>query len=49
MYDKKNKNLMAKYDKHRQGLVKDVRLGTDFETAVIYEAFEPVYTDYVLL
>jgi len=43
VYDKKNKNIMAKYDKKRQGLVKEIALETEFDTAVIYEAFECVY------
>ena len=47
VYDKKNKNIMAKYDKKRQGLVKDVCLTTDYEKSVIYEAFLPVYQDQV--
>ena len=47
VYDKKNKNIMAKYDKKRQGLVKDVCLTTDYEKSVIYEAFSPVYEDEV--
>ena len=47
VYDKKNKNIMAKYDKKRQGLVKDVCLTTDYEKSVIYEAFSPVYQDQV--
>ena len=38
---------MAKYDKKRQGLVKDVCLSTDYEKSVIYEAFSPVYQDQV--
>jgi hypothetical protein len=36
---------MAKYDKRRQGLVKDVSLETSFETAVIYEGYMPVYEE----
>ena len=47
VYDKKNKNIMAKYDKKRQGLVKDVCLSTDYDKSVIYEAFSPVYEDQV--
>lgn len=45
VYDKKNKNIMAKYDKKRQGLVQDVALNTDFEKSVIHEAFHHVYRD----
>ena len=47
VYDKKSKNIMAKYDKKRQGLVRDVELATEFDKSVLYEAFEPVYEDYV--
>lgn len=47
VYDKKNKNIMAKYDKKRQGLVTDVSLATDFDKSVIYEAFSHVYQDRV--
>ena len=47
VYDKKNKTIMAKYDKKRQGLVRDVALDTEFQTAVIYEAFEAVYQDHI--
>ena len=47
VYDKKNKNIMAKYDKKRQGLVKDVCLTTDYEKSVIYEAFSHVFEDRV--
>jgi len=49
VYDKKNKNIMAKYDKKRQGLLKDVALDTDFEKSVIYEAYDEVYRGVVLL
>jgi hypothetical protein len=38
-YDKKNKMIFGKYDKKRQGLVKDVCVLTDFDKSVIYEAF----------
>ena len=31
--------IFGKYDKKRQGLVKDVCLLTDFDKSVIYEAF----------
>jgi hypothetical protein len=30
VFDKKNKNIMAKYDKRRQGLLKDSRIQTEF-------------------
>ena len=45
IYDKKNKNIRAKYDKKRQDLHRDVSLATDYETAVIYEAFSEVFND----
>ena len=45
IYDKKNKNIRAKYDKKRQDLHRDVSLATDYETAVIYEAFSEVYNE----
>jgi len=44
-YDKKNKNIMAKYDKKRQGLVQDAALATEFDKSIIYEAFQTVYCD----
>ena len=47
IYDKKNKNIRAKYDKKRQDLHRDVSLATDYETAVIYEAFSEVYNDQI--
>lgn len=47
VYDKKSKNIMAKYDKKRQGLVRDIELATEFEKSVLYEAFVPVYEDHV--
>lgn len=40
---------MAKYDKKRQGLVKDVSLSTDFDKSVLYEAFTHVYRDTVTI
>lgn len=46
-YDKKNKNIMAKYDKKRQGLVQDAQLETEFEKSLIYEAFQAVYSDQI--
>lgn len=49
LYDKKNKNIMAKYDKKRQGLVKDVQLATEFKPSVIYESFEVVYSESITL
>ena len=36
---------MAKYDKKRQGLVKDISVSTDYKKSVIYEAYEQVYRD----
>ena len=48
-YDKKNKTIRAKYDKKRQGLVKDVSLSTDFDKSVIYEAFNEVFADQVMI
>jgi hypothetical protein len=45
IYDKKSKNIRAKYDKKRQDLCRDVSLATDYQTAVIYEAFTEVYED----
>ena len=47
IYDKKNKNIRAKYDKKRQDLHRDVSLSTDYETAVIYEAFSEVFNDQI--
>jgi len=49
VYDKKNKHIMAKYDKQRQGLVQDVALSTDYEKSVIYEAFTHVYDNQVAI
>jgi len=47
VYDKNNKKIMAKYDKKRQGLVRDMALSTEFEKSVIYEAYEPVFQEEV--
>ena len=49
IYDKKNKNIRAKYDKKRQDLHRDVCLATDYKTAVIYEAFTEVYQDQIAI
>ena len=49
VYDKKNKNIMAKYDKHRQGLVRNVKIETDYQTSVIYEAFITVYEEQITI
>ena len=32
IYDRKSKNIMAKYDKKRQGLVKDISVSTDLRS-----------------
>jgi hypothetical protein len=47
IYDRKSKNIMAKYDKKRQGLVKDISVSTDYKKSVIYEAYEQVYHDQI--
>ena len=45
--DKKQQRIMTKYDKRRQGLVRDVELATEFTKSIIYEAFENVFEDSV--
>lgn len=37
--------LKAKHDKHLQGLIKDQSNSTDFDKAIVYEAFDEVYTE----
>lgn len=40
---------MAKYNKRRQGLVRDVENQTEFEKSIVYEYFESVYSNEVFL
>jgi hypothetical protein len=37
--------LKAKHDKHLQGLIKDQSISTDFDKAIVYEAFNQVYKE----
>jgi hypothetical protein len=37
--------LKAKHDKHLQGLIRDVSISTDFDKAIVYEAFNQVYSE----
>lgn len=48
-WDQKNKMLKAKHDKHLQGLIKDCSVSTDFDKAIVYEAFNEVYTEHFAL
>ena len=44
-WDQRNKMIKAKHDKHLQGLLTDVQTETDFEKAIVYEAFTQVYSE----
>ena len=35
---------MAKHDKRRQGLTRDVQLQTEYSKSVLYEAYEMIYS-----
>jgi hypothetical protein len=41
----RNKLIMAKNDKRKQGLKQDRSLNTEFEKSIVYEAFDIIYTD----
>jgi hypothetical protein len=45
----RNKLILAKNDKRKKGLLQEKGVGTDFEKAIVYEAFDIVYTDVVML
>lgn len=44
-WDARNKKIRAKHDKHLQGLLTDASSQTDYNMAIVYEAFNEVYTD----
>jgi hypothetical protein len=44
-WDQKNKMLKAKHDKHLQGLVEEKSISTDFDRAIVYEAFNKVFNE----
>ncbi len=41
----RNKLPIAKYDKRKKGMLQDKALSTDFEKAIVYEAYDTIYTD----
>lgn len=42
-WDPRNKLIIARHDKRKQGLIADCETSTDFEKGIMYEAFFDVY------
>ena len=48
-WDAKNKLILARHDKKKQGLMADAETITEFEKSIMYEAFFDVYVGEVIL
>lgn len=48
-WDSRNKLIVARHDKRKQGLLNDCETTTDFDKSIIYEAFFDVYVGDAIL